>query len=176
MTPAKSGYSRDAFGNAWIDVDGNGCNQRDDVLLRDAVPGTVRVAEQGSCSHDVLAGSWTDPYTGRLITFDNLKDQAQAQGVQIDHVVALAEAWVSGADQWTDERRTDFANDLSGLQAVDGPTNASKGEGDPATWRPKKAYQCQYAVRWIAIKSEWQLAIDASEKRALEQMLAFCGR
>ena len=174
VTPAKAGYSRSAFGDSWIDTDRNGCNQRDDVLVRDAVPGTVRVAVQGRCDHDVLAGRWIDPYTGRDLRFDDLKDPAQAQGVQIDHVVPLAEAWVSGAAQWTDDRRRAFANDLAALLAVDGPTNASKRDGDPAAWRPKKAYQCDYAIRWIGVKQAWGLAVDESERRALTDMLGYC--
>ncbi|TNM46090.1 HNH endonuclease [Nocardioides albidus] len=167
-------YDRDAFGRPWADVDGNGCNQRDDVLVRDAEPGTVRSAHQGRCDHDVLAGTWTDPYTGRTLAFDDLKDLAQAQAIQIDHVVPLAEAWVSGASSWDDERREAYANDLSGLLAVDGPANAAKGAGDPAAWRPRKAFQCAYARRWIAVKARWGLTVDPSEVAALEDMLGYC--
>lgn len=167
-------YDRDAFGYAWADTDGNGCNQRDDVLLRDAVPGTAVVARQGACDHDVLAGTWVDPYTGATLTFTDLKDPAQAQAIQIDHVVPLSEAWASGAWAWTERRRERFANDLAELLAVDGPTNMSKGDDDPAAWRPRKAFQCEYAVRWIATKARWDLAVDASEVRALEEMLGYC--
>ncbi|UDY24162.1 HNH endonuclease family protein [Nocardioides sp. Kera G14] len=167
-------YERAAFGTSWSDTDGNGCNQRDDVLLRDAVPGSTKVGQQGGCAHDVLAGTWHDPYTGATLTFDDLKDLHQAQGVQIDHVVPLAEAWASGADQWTPERRRQFANDLDELLAVDGHANMSKGDGDSAAWRPRKDYQCLYATRWIAVKTTWKLAIDLSEKEALAQMLTYC--
>lgn len=169
-----AGYQRSAFGSSWRDTDGNGCNQRDDVLLRDAVPGTTRVARQGACDHDVLAGTFVDPYAGRIHELDNLKDLKQAQSVQIDHVVPLAEAWVSGAANWTDEQRVAFANDLDVLLAVDGSTNASKGASDPAAWRPRKGYQCQYAKRWIAVKHRYGLSVDASEHSALEQMLGYC--
>jgi hypothetical protein len=167
-------YVRAAFGSSWSDVDGNGCNQRDDVLQRDAVPGTLRVARQGACDHDVIAGSWHDPYTGATLVFDDLKDLHQAMAIQIDHVVPLAEAWYSGARDWAPERRVRFANDLSELLAVDGPTNESKGDGDPAAWRPRKGYQCTYARRWIAVKRAWDLTVDASEVAALRQMLAYC--
>ena len=167
-------YLRSAFGQPWADTDGNGCNQRDDVLLRDAVPGTVRVARQGSCDHDVLAGAWVDPYTGKALRFEDLKDPRQAQGIQIDHVVPLAEAWASGAASWTFERRRSFATDFAELLAVDGPTNAAKSDGDPAAWRPPKRAQCTYAIRWIQIKHTWDLATDPSESRALEQMLDYC--
>ncbi|HET6938303.1 MAG TPA: HNH endonuclease family protein [Nocardioides sp.] len=168
------GYVRDAFGTPWLDTDGNGCNQRDDVLLRDVVPGTVRYAPQGRCDHDVLAGTWLDPYTGRTLVFTDLKDPRQAEAIQIDHLVPLAEAWSSGASRWDAGRRSQFANDLAELLAVDGPTNASKGDDDPAAWRPRKAFQCTYAVRWIGTKSRWQLTVDRPEKRALVQMLGYC--
>jgi hypothetical protein len=168
------GYLRAAFGSSWIDTDHDGCNQRDDVLLRDAVRGTTKVAQQGSCDHDVLAGTWHDPYTGRTLVFTNLKDLHQAEAIQIDHVVPLAEAWVSGARFWSTQRRELFANDLGELLAVDGPTNMSKGDGDPAAWRPRKGYQCAYAQRWIDVKSRYHLSVDPSEKAALEQMLGYC--
>ncbi len=167
-------YERDAFGRSWSDTDGNGCNQRDDVLLRDAVPDTVTVAPQGACDHDVLAGTWLDPYTGRELAMTDLKDSRQAQAVQIDHIVPLAEAWISGAADWSPERRHQFANDLAGLLAVDGPTNASKGSADPAAWRPRKEFQCEYAVRWIDTKHRWALGVDDSERRALGELLAYC--
>ena len=169
------GYERDAFGSSWSDIDGNGCNQRDDVLLRDGVKGTVRVGEQGRCDHDVLAGTWVDPYTGRTLRFTDLKDLHQAQAIQIDHIVPLAEAWVSGAKSWSEDRRRQYANTLSVLLAVDGPTNESKGDDDPGAWRPRKGFQCTYAVRWIAIKTTWHLAVDPSEVAALRQMLGYCG-
>jgi len=169
------GYLRDAFGSDWIDTDGNGCNQRDDVLLRDAVPGTTRVQQQGACDHDVLAGTWHDPYTGRTLRFTDLKDLGQAEAIQIDHVVPLAEAWVSGARTWSTAKRERFANDLHGLLAVDGPTNMGKGDDDPAAWRPRRGYQCAYARRWIAVKASYGLAVDPPEKAALRELLATCG-
>lgn len=167
-------YERDRFGTAWADVDGNGCNQRDDVLLRDARPGTAVVEQQGACDHDVLAGQWRDPYTGRLLVFDDLKDLGQAQAIQIDHVVPLGEAWASGAWRWSEERREQYANHLPGLLAVDGPTNASKSDDDPAAWRPRQSYQCRYALRWIQVKDTWELTVDTSERNALAQMLDAC--
>ena len=172
--PHVAPYVRAAFGDSWDDTDGNGCNQRDDVLLRDAVPDTVTVAVQGACDHDVVAGTWVDPYTGRRLVFDDLKDLHQAEAIQIDHVVPLAEAWRSGASRWGQARRRSFANDLTELLAVDGPTNASKGDGDPAAWRPRKGYQCTYAIRWITVKARWHLTVDPSERRALGEMLGFC--
>lgn len=167
-------YDRDAFGPAWSDVDHNGCNQRDDVLLRDAVKGTVRLGWQHGCDHDVLAGEWRDPYTLRDHRQTNMKDRSQAEAIQIDHVVPLSEAWISGARGWSPERREQFANWLPELLAVDGPTNESKGDSDPAAWRPRKAYQCAYATRWIAVKLHWGLTADPSEVRALREMLGYC--
>ncbi|WP_232675985.1 HNH endonuclease family protein [Nocardioides sp. R-C-SC26] len=167
-------YDRGSFGSSWADVDGNGCNQRDDVLLRDAVPGSTQVQQQGRCPNDVLAGTWIDPYTGATLTFDDLKNPAQAQAIQIDHVVPLSEAWRSGAASWQDDRRRRFANDLANLLAVDGPTNAAKSDDDPAAWRPRKVYQCSFASRWIAVKDAWRLAADHSEIVALEEMLDSC--
>jgi hypothetical protein len=169
-----STYDRDAFGSSWVDTDHNGCNQRDDVLLRDAVPRTVRTQWQGRCSHDVLAGTWIDPYTGHTIVLTDAKDRSQSMAVQIDHVVPLSEAWVSGASEWSYDRRRVFANDLSNLLAVDGPTNESKGDDDPAAWRPRKGFQCAYAVRWIHVKARWGLTVDTSEVRALHEMLDYC--
>lgn len=172
-----SDYRRDAFGSDWRDIDGNGCDQRDDVLLRDVdTSQPYRTASYGRCDHDLLAGTWLDPYTGRTLTFDDLKDLRQAQAIQIDHVVPLSEGWRSGARDWTEERRVRFANTLANLLAVDGPTNASKGDDDPAAWRPRKAYQCSYARRWIRVKHRWDLAADLSEKRALTEMLDHCAR
>ena len=168
------GYAREAFGSDWADTDHDGCNQRDDVLLRDAVPGTTRVQQQGSCDHDVLAGTWHDPYTGRILHLTDLKDLHQAEAIQIDHVVPLAEAWVSGAQAWSSRRREAFADDLRELLAVDGPTNMSKGDGDPAAWRPRLGYQCAYARRWVEIKTRYALAVDPPERSALSQMLGSC--
>lgn len=167
-----AGYRRDAFGTGWVDTDHNGCNQRDDILNASAQQ--VRVERQGSCDHDVVAGTWADPYTGRTMTFTDLKDQRQAQAIQIDHVVPLAEAWASGAHAWNRFRRVQYANDLRNLLAVDGPTNASKGSNDPAAWRPRKQYQCAYARRWIEVKSQWGLGADPSEVAALKSMLTYC--
>lgn len=165
-------YERSVFGGDWTDSDGNGCNQRDDVLLRDAVE--VRTRPQGRCDHDVVAGTWVDPYTGRRLVFTDLKDLGQAQAIQIDHVVPLAEAWRSGASRWPEDRRRAFANDLDNLLAVDGPTNMSKSDDDPAAWRPRKGFQCAYATRWVETKRRWSLAVDDSERRALEEMLGYC--
>jgi hypothetical protein len=170
------GYHRSVFGTQdGFDTDGNGCGQRDDVLLRDAVPGSVRVgAAQDMCDHQVISGSWVDPYTGAELGFDNLKDPHQALGVQIDHVVPLAEAWVSGASRWPATLRERFANDLDELDAASPATIKDKGDYDVAAWRPEKPYQCDYARRWISVKTQWHLAVDRKEKRTLVKMLGQC--
>lgn len=173
--PGTVDYDRGDYGEPWQDVDGNGCNQRDDVLLRGALPGSAVVEEQGTCPHDVVAGSWEEPYTDALLTFDDLKDPEQAQALSIDHVVPLAEAHRSGASAWPEERRAEFANDLDGLVAVDGSANAEKGDSDPSTWRPPdEAVWCVYALVWIDMKDEWSLSVDTAEVRALQDMLNRC--
>ena len=168
------GYVRDAFGSDWVDTDHDGCNQRDDVLLRDAVPGAPGSRSRVPATTTSWPAPGTTPTPAGSCRFTDLKDLRQAEAIQIDHVVPLAEAWVSGAAGWSRDHREAFANDLHELLAVDGPTNASKGDGDPAAWRPRKGYQCRYAEHWIAIKTAWQLAVDPSEVAALRQMLGYC--
>lgn len=172
--PAEGDYDRAAYGRRWADVDGNRCNQRDDVLLRDAHRGTAVVRRQGRCDHDVLAGTWTDPYTGRRVTLTDLKDRRQAAALQIEHVVALAEAHRSGAAGWTARRRELFANDLAALRAIDGDLNTAKFDRDPAQWQPAPPARCAYARAYIGIKHTWQLAVDDDEKAALRDMVQSC--
>ena len=168
-------YRRAAFGKAWTDTDGNGCNQRDDVLLRDVVTGAPHtVGRQGSCDHDVLSGTWVDPYSGTSITLADAKQPSQAESVQIDHIVALSVAWRYGARNWTAERRLAFANDLRDLVASGGASNQSKGGSDAAQWQPIRPAQCGYAVRYVTVKAAYALPTDAAEKRALARMLATC--
>ncbi len=171
---SSAAYDRDSYGQRWSDVESNGCNQRDDRLLMDAVRGTVVTAVQGACDHDVLAGRWVDPYTGELLVATDLKDQTQAMSITIDHVVPLAEAHRSGAASWAAERRLLFANDLPGLRVVAGDVNSAKSDQDPAQWLPEEAAVCWYATIWTDIKTTWQLSIDPAERDALEQILAGC--
>jgi hypothetical protein len=171
---ATGGYRRSAFGDAWTDTDHNGCNQRDDVLLRDVDRDhPYRVGRQGSCDHDVLAGTWVDPYTGATITLTDAK--AQGQEVQVDHIVALSVAWRYGANTWSAGQRLAFANDLRELVAVGGNSNQGKGNADASQWRPVRGAQCGYAVRYVAVKSAYALPTDATEKKALADMLVTCG-
>jgi hypothetical protein len=164
----KTGYSREQFGAAWSDVDHNGCDTRNDVLNRDLAgkqwrPGT----------HDcvVVAGTVTDPYTGRVLTFA----KARAWEVQVDHVVALSDAWQKGAQQWDATKRRAFANDPLELLAVDGPTNARKGDGDAATWLPpRKPFRCTYVARQIAVKAGYGLWVTPAEHDAMARVLGTC--
>jgi hypothetical protein len=164
----KTGYERDQFGAAWSDVDRNGCDTRDDVLNRDLGAKRWRPG-----THDcvVIAGVLHDPYTGRRIVFA----KADAEAVQIDHVVALSDAWQKGAAQWDATRRRAFANDPLNLLAVDGPANSQKGDGDAATWLPpRRAYRCRYVARQVAVKAKWKLAVTTAEHDAIARVLARC--
>jgi hypothetical protein len=160
-------YARKEFGQRWKDIDRNGCGQRDDVLARD-LRDTRR---QGRCV--VVAGTLTDPYTGVRVSFV----KARAEQVQIDHVVALAEAWRSGAWAWTLQRREAFANDLAVLQASAGPVNQAKSDHDPGTWRPSDpARACTWARQVVRIKIRWGLSADRQEADALAAILTACPR
>lgn len=168
------GYRRSEFGQSWVDTDGNGCNQRDDVLLRDALPDReLVVVTQGSCDHDVLAGTWLDPYTGRELTFTDLKDQAQAQAIQIDHVVSLSDAWASGAWEWTPLERIGFANDLDNLLAVDGPTNQAKSDRGPPDWLPE-VDRCRYVEHYVQVKDAYGLGVSGDAIAGLRRLLQQC--
>lgn len=172
---ADPSYRRAAFGPAWADVDHDGCSQRKDALAA-SVDRTRPLTERRNkrCAHDVIAGTWTDPYTGALLTFTDLTDTRQAQQIPIDHVVALAVAYRYGASRWTAELRLAFANDLSNLQPTARATNLSKSDRDPAAWKPVRAFQCPYATRYISVKAKYALPVDVSEKRALSEMLDRC--
>jgi len=164
----KTGYSRDQFGPAWQDTDGNGCDQRNDVLARDLTATTLKAS---SC--EVLTGTLADPYGGTTIAF--VRGVETSSAVQIDHVVALSDAWQKGAQQWDAATRVKFANDLVNLLAVDGPLNVQKGDGDAATWLPpNKAYRCQYVARQVGVKYTYGLWVTAAEQNAMVSVLSTC--
>jgi len=166
----KTGYDRALFGQAWADVDRNGCDTRNDVLRRDL---TAYVLKPGTNGCLVLSGALHDPFTGTTIAF--VRGQSTSSAVQIDHVVPLSDAWQKGAQQWSTPRRTAFANDLLNLLAVDGLTNQRKSDGDAATWLPpNKAYRCPYAARQIAVKAKYGLWVTSAERDALARILAAC--
>ena len=166
----KTGYSRDQFGPAWADVDHNGCDTRNDVLARDLTR-TVTDPDTHDCI--VLSGVLADPYTGTRIDF--LRGQATSTAVQIDHVVALSDAWQKGAQQLDGVARRQLANDPLNLLAVDGPTNSGKGDGDAATWLPpSKAFRCQYVARQVAVKQAYALWVTQAEHDAVAGILSRC--
>ena len=168
-----TGYDRGQFGEAWADVDGNGCDTRNDVLARDLTaatfaPGTG-LAVQGCV---VLAGTLDDPYSGEPRSFTR---GAGSGAVQIDHVVALADAWQTGAQQLTAARREQLANDPANLLAVDGALNQQKGAGDAATWLPpNKPYRCVYVLRQIRVKAAYDLWVTAAERDAMARTIDEC--
>lgn len=163
----KTGYSREQFGQAWYDADHNGCDTRNDILVRDLTNPQRRVGSD--CV--VMAGDLHDPYTGHDISFTK-KDAA---AVQIDHVVALSNSWQTGSAYWDRPKRVALANDPLNLLAVDGPTNGAKGDGDTATWLPpNKFYRCNYVARQVAVKMKYQLWVTAAEADAMRRVLSVC--
>ena len=170
-----TGYSRAQFGPAWTDdnddPDGhNGCDTRNDVLRRDLTAVTIKPDSNGCTVH---AGTLHDPYTGATIAFT--RGARTSPAVQIDHVVALDDAWQTGAQYWPAQRRVDLANDPLELLAVDGPANEAKGAGDAATWLPpNKAYRCAYVARQVAVKARYGLWVTPAERDAIARVLANC--
>lgn len=151
-----SGYARSKFGD-WIDADGDGLDTRAEVLIDESkVPVTISY-------RTVRTGKWLSLYDN--VTWTNASD------VDIDHVVALSEAWKSGAHAWSSARRLAFANDLGvswALRAVTDNVNMSKGDRDPSSWIPPyRAAVCTYLVGWVAVKLRWGLSVDAAEKSSI---------
>ena len=162
-----TGYTREKFGAAWSDTDHNGCDQRDDILRRDLTGETLKAGTHGCV---VLSGTLADPYTGKTIVFR----KANASAIQIDHMVALQNAWVTGAFQWTAAKRMALATDPLNLMAVDGPTNESKGSGDAATWLPRASFRCAYVARQVAVKEKYGAWMTAAEHQAIANILSTC--
>ena len=166
----RTGYDRALFGPTWADVDRNGCDTRNDVLRRDLTADVLRAGTHGCV---LLSGTLLDPYTATTISF--VRGQGSSTAVQIDHVVALSDAWQKGAQQLSAETRRAFANDSLNLLAVDGLTNQGKGDGDAATWLPpNKAFRCPYAARQVAVKAKYGLWVTSAERDALGRILATC--
>lgn len=162
-------YSRDAFRYQQIDADGNGCMIRDDILARDLTH--IQFSKQKRCQ--VESGNLEDPYTGKTIAFQ--RGQATSSLVQIDHVVALHDAWNSGAKNWPVSKRTRFGNDPFNLLAVEGKANQDKSDKHAGKWLPSnKAYQCGYVARQIAIKAKYGLSVTAKEKQGMLRTLHYC--
>lgn len=163
-TEVRTGYSRDLF-PLWIDADGDGCNTRYEVLIAEAV---TKPTIGSGCS--LSGGRWYSYYDNKYYTLTSDLD--------IDHMVPLAEAWDSGARNWTTSRRQAYANDLGDsrpLVAVRDVVNQAKGDQDPATWMPpySSAY-CRYIQEWVVTKIRWRLSVDSAEKTALTNRANAC--
>ena len=170
-----TGYEREEFGQAWsddvtVEFGHNGCDTRNDILRRDL---DNLVIKDGTHDCVALSGTLQDPYSGQAIEFQRGAETSDA--VQIDHVVALADAWQKGAQQWSPEQRRNFGNDPRNLLAVDGPLNQQKGAGDAATWLPpNKAFRCEYAQRIVEVKAAYGVWVTDAEKQTLRGLLQAC--
>jgi hypothetical protein len=158
----KTGYRRSLFTH-WSDLDGNGCDTREEVLKRDST--SRPQVDPYRCY--VVAGDWYSVYDGA-----KLNDRGD---VDIDHVVALKEAWDSGAWAWSESQRKAYANDLTDrrtLVAVRDRVNASKSDKDPSNWMPPlRSYWCPYLGDWISVKARWGLSMDQSEFGRIKNLL-----
>lgn len=173
----KTKYKRvEQFGEAWKDVNGNGCDTRNDILKRDLRD--VTTAGRNNCR--VTSGVFDDPYTGKTIHFKYGKDTSSA--VQIDHVVALHDAWMTGAQKLTQQEREALANDPDNLLAVDGPENQRKGDGlclnksgcTGMYLPPNEKYHCEYAAKFTEVKSKYNLGLTEGQKETLVPLLEQC--
>jgi hypothetical protein len=159
---SKAGYERSQFGNGWATV--NGCDTRNIILYRDLKEVTLG----DECT--VMSGTLVDPYTATTITF--IKGSSD---IQIDHVVALSDAWQTGAQALTKALRVQLANDPLELLAVQGEANQQKGDANAASWLPShKAFRCQYVARQIAVKQKYTLWVIPAEKQAMATVLSAC--
>ena len=157
-----NGYVRALFEH-WRDIDGDGCDSRQQVLKRDSV--TLPQVDPYSCK--VIAGDWESPYDGAR--------WSDPTDIDIDHVVALKEAWDSGAWAWSSAMRKAYANDTSDkrtLLAVTDNVNQRKSDKDPSNWTPPlKSYLCTYLGNWISVKARWNLSMDKSEWGRIKNLL-----
>jgi hypothetical protein len=161
----KTGYERTQFSSGWQKV--GGCDLRNIILRRD-LQNTV---QDDKCR--VLRGTLDDPYTGKIIQFE--RGEQTSQEVQIDHVVALSDAWQTGAQLISAEQRLAFANDPLNLLAVEGKANQQKSDGNAASWLPpNKAFRCQYVARQVAVKSAYHLWVIPAEFDAMRSVLVSC--
>lgn len=161
-------YEREEFlPGGWADLDGDGCYTRNEILARDLEQVTY-LADGENCK--VATGRLADPYTGTVIEFNR---EESTQTVQIDHIVALAEAWRAGAWEWTKDQRKAFANDPAELLAVAGAANQSKGDRGPASWLPD-ANRCGYGAAYANLAARYQLGIAEADREALRNLLKSC--
>jgi hypothetical protein len=161
----KTGYERSLFSDGWGDI--GSCDVRNYILKRDMKSVKLR----DLCKVDT--GVLLDPYTGKTIRFKYGVGTSSA--VQIDHVVALSDAWQKGAQKIGSAKRYAFYNDPLNLLAVDGPTNSSKGDSDASAWLPpNKAYRCAYVARQVAVKLKYKIWVIEAEKTAIKRVLSAC--
>lgn len=161
----KTGYTREQFYNGWPDVDG--CSLRQRIIKRDFGDS----AKLDGCN--VIAGAYTEPYTGEYVEF---KTRAEiSKQVQVDHVVALSDAWQKGAQNLDKDTRYQIATDPLNLIAADASANMTKGDGDAATWLPSnKAFRCQYVARQVSVKYKYRLWVTQAEHDAIKRILETC--
>lgn len=161
----KTGYKREEFYTNWPTVDG--CSLRQRIIKREF--GDTAVLD--GCT--VVAGEFEEPYTGQYLKFSTREEISK--GVQIDHVVALSDAWQKGAQYLDKEKRYELATDPLNLLAVDASANGKKSDGDAATWLPKnKKFRCQYVARQVSVKYKYTLWVTEAEKTAIRDVLANC--
>ncbi|SHL32675.1 Protein of unknown function [Pseudonocardia thermophila] len=165
-----TGYDRAAFGPEYADIDGNGCDQRNDVLRRDLV-GVVLVPGTADCV--VGSGTLHDRYTGRTLGYAN--EGPRAGDVRVDHVVSLVDAWQKGAQLLTPDQRTWLANDPLNLVATEAAAEEQKADADAARWLPPNTdARCWFVARQVAVKLRYQLWVTWEERRAMDDVLATC--
>lgn len=163
----KTGYSRTQFSDGWGEM--AGCDVRNYVLQRDMT--SVVTRSEADCT--VMQGLLDDPYTGKRVMF--VRGPSTSDDVQVDHVVALSNAWQTGAQLLSAEERYEVHNDPLNLLAVDGPANQQKGDADAATWLPpNKQFRCRYVARQIAVKYKYQLWVTPPEREAILRVLQSC--
>lgn len=159
----KTGYDREKFPH-WVDLNDDGCDS--DI---DAIRAWANVEMAGKC--DVAAAQLVDPYSGETLSWNG----PRANVVDIDHVVALSNAWQTGAQQFDVEKRTGIANDPLSLIPVDAGLNRQKGDSDAASWLPpNKDFRCAYVARQVAVKKKYSLWVTSSEKDAITRVLEGC--
>lgn len=158
-------YRRAMFGDGWDYDPASGCNTRERVLITESL---VPAAVDDRCRPSL--GRWRSVYDGVTTT-----DPA---GVEIDHLVPLADVWRAGGAAWTPLRREAYANDLTDpntLIAVTSHTNRSKSDSTPDQWLPPdRSAWCTYASAWVEVKVRWHLTVTPAEKATLVQIVGGC--
>lgn len=163
----KTGYSRDAFYSGWPDIEG--CSLRQRIIKREL--GDQAQLDTDNCT--VIAGELDESYTGSHLVFHEKSDFSSS--LQVDHIVALSDAWQKGAQYLDEETRYQIATDPLNLLAVDSKANQGKSDGDAATWLPpNKAFRCQYIARQISVKYKYQLWVTSAEHNAMSRVLETC--